>query len=111
MCDQREVGWIIEVRLDERSSSAGTREDLREDLARLSLRGPRDSLGPPPEHPVVPRNRLMLDTNGAAEFLGLEEAEFRRLAASGEFPRSNCASKTYRYYVYDLLDWHLAKRV
>ena len=75
------------------------------------LRGTPESLEENKERPIVPWDRLILDAKGAAEFLGLEEAEFRRLAACGEFPRSNYARRTYRYYVYDLLDWHLARRV
>jgi len=62
------------------------------------------------ERPVVPWDRLILDAKEAAVFLALKEAEFRRLAAQDEFPRSRYSRKTYRYYVYDLLDWHLAKR-
>ncbi len=53
---------------------------------------------------------MVLREEQAAEFLKLPRTTFRKKAAAGEFIRYPVTDGTYRYYVYDLLDWLLARR-
>lgn len=59
------------------------------------------------ERPPLPWDRLILRAPEAAEFLKIPESTFK--AARGEFERHRLTDGTYGYYVYDLLDWLLAR--
>ena len=53
-------------------------------------------------------DRLVLEEADAALFLKMSRSAFRERAAAGEFPRYGQRGG-YRYYVYDLLDWLMAR--
>ena len=46
-----------------------------------------------------------LNADEAAEFVGMERTEFKRLAACGEIPRHALTERRFRYYAPELTDW------
>lgn len=85
----------------------------------MGKRGPRPRHGtvsvlPEPEiadareRPPVAWDRIVLKEDQAAEFLKCSPQTLRKRAASGEVPRYGVGGE-YRYYVYDLLDYALAR--
>lgn len=61
------------------------------------------------ERPPVPWDRMVLKEEQAAEFLKCSPQTLRKRASSGEIPRYRVGGE-WRYYVYDLLDYTLAKK-
>lgn len=88
----------------------------------MGKRGPRPRNGRPVavlpdlepgetrERPPVAWDKLVLKEEQAAEFLKLPRTTFRKKAAAGEFVRYGVTGGTYRYYVYDLMDWLMDRR-
>ncbi len=62
-----------------------------------------------PLPPGTPK-RLILIEEQAAEFLNMPRPKFREMASKGTIPPLSYGLRSYRYYVYDLLDWALSQR-
>lgn len=58
---------------------------------------------------AVAVNRQWMTAEQAAEFLGINHSEFKRLAAAGEIPRHSVQGRCYRYNAHELTNWLLSR--